>query len=90
MEAWRNLAVHVVVRAAIDAASSNERHKQEALDWLNSQEGRSIIAIFGLIVPGAISPQDLRVPTRNVYFNGNSGSVARATVWPAMTPAESE
>lgn len=83
MEAWRNLAVHVVVRAAIDAASSNERHKQEALNWLNSQEGRAIIGIFGLIVPGAIRAEDLKVGKRNVYFNG--APVSQETFLAGMT-----
>lgn len=71
MEAqWKTLAANVIVRATIDATSSNERHKQEALNWLNSQEGRALIGIFGLIVPGAIKAEDLRIGKRNVYFNG--------------------
>lgn len=71
MEAqWKTLAAHVLIRAAVDATGTNETEQQEALNWLNSQEGRAIIGIFGLIVPGAIRAEDLKVGKRNVYFNG--------------------
>ena len=76
MEAqWKTLAAAVIIRATIDAtAGTNEKEQQEALAWLNSQEGRGVIGIFGLILPGRINPNDLRVPTRNVYFSGKNVS----------------
>ena len=71
MEAqWKTLAAHVLIRAAVDATGTNEKEQQEALNWLNSQEGRSIIGIFGLIVPGAIRACDLKVGKRHIYFSG--------------------
>lgn len=71
MEAqWKTLAAHVLIRAAVDATGTNETEQQEALNWLNSQEGRAVLGIFGLIVPGAIRAEDLKVGKRNVYFNG--------------------
>ena len=72
MEAqWRTLAAHVLIRAAVDATGTNEKEQEEALNWLNSADGRATLAVFGLIVQGTISPQDLRVVRRNVYYNGS-------------------
>lgn len=78
-EQWRVLAAHVLVRAACDATSNDPTQQQEALDWLNSESGRAVFDIFGLRITGAISAADLRVIKRNVYFNGNSGSVSQET-----------
>lgn len=71
MEAqWKTLAAHVLIRATIDATGTNEKEQQEALNWLNSQEGRAVLGIFGLIVPGVIRAEDLRVQKRHIYFSG--------------------
>ena len=67
-EQWYALLGHVIIRATIDATGTNPKEQQDALDWLNSADGRAALGVFGLIVPGTISPQDLRVQRRNIYY----------------------
>lgn len=70
----RALAVHVLVRAAKDATSSDPWECQLALEWLNSDEGRAIARCLGLHWPGAkrrLTAEDLSVPARYTYFEGD-------------------
>ena len=69
----RALAVHVLVRAAKDATSSDPWDRELALEWLNSEEGRAMAEALGLRWPALdreLTTEDLRVPARYTYFEG--------------------
>lgn len=74
-EQWYALLAHVIARAAVDATSDDPLLSADALAWLNSEDGRLCLGIFGFTIAGAISPQDLRVQKRNIYY----GYVSRET-----------
>lgn len=70
----RALAVHVLVRAAKDATSSDPWERALALEWLNSDDGRAMAQALGLHWPASARPlttSDLRVPARYTYFEGD-------------------
>lgn len=70
----RALAVHVLVRAAKDATSSDPWERALALEWLNSDDGRAMARYLGLHWPSAkriLTTEDLRVPARYTYFEGD-------------------
>lgn len=69
----RALAVHVLVRAAKDATSSDPWECALALEWLNSDDGRAMAEVLGLHWPAQgreLTAEDLRVPARYTYFEG--------------------
>lgn len=70
----RALAVHVLVRAAKDAMSSDPWERALALEWLNSDDGRAMARDLGLRWPGTkriLTTEDLSVPARYTYFEGD-------------------
>ncbi len=70
----RALAIHVLVRAAKDATGDDPWQRTLALEWLNSDEGRSMAQALGLYWPSTkrtLTTEDLRVPARYTYFEGD-------------------
>lgn len=70
----RALAASVLARAACDVAGRDPWLSEDALGWLNSEEGRAIAAAFGLLWPAKrrqITADDLRARQRNIYMRGD-------------------
>lgn len=67
----RILITHILIRAAKDATGRDPREQDEALDWLNSEEGRDIAQALGVHWTGDITAEDLRTRERYVYFRGD-------------------